>query len=108
MRAGTLTQRVRLESRVETDDDTGDPIPTWVLFAEVWGAVEPVRGREFVTEAQLHAQGDGRIRIRYLQGVEEKMRAVVAGVPYDIIAVADLKTDHYEMHLTYIKGLSEG
>ena len=53
MRAGTLNRRVRLESRVETDDEAGEPIPTWVVFAEVWGALEPTRGREFMTEAQI-------------------------------------------------------
>lgn len=108
MRAGTLTRRVRLESRVETDDDVGQPIATWVEFAEVWGAVEPVRGREFITEEQLHAVGDLKIRIRYLPGVEEKMRAVCDGVLYDIIAVMDQKTLHREMHLLVIKGLSDG
>ena len=108
MRAGTLNRRVRLESRVETDDEAGEPIPTWVVFAEVWGALEPTRGREFMTEAQLHAAGDGRIRIRALPGVEEKMRAVIDGVPYDIVNVADVKDAHEEMLLSFVKGLSDG
>ena len=108
MRAGTLNRRVRLESRVETDDAAGEPIAAWTLFAEVWGALEPTRGREFVTEAQLHAVGDGRIRIRALAGVEEKMRAVVDGELFDITNVADVKDAHKEMLLTYTRGLSDG
>jgi SPP1 family predicted phage head-tail adaptor len=108
VRAGTLNKRVRIEQRVEVDDDVGEPIPTWTLVTEVWGALEPTKGREFMTEAQLHAEGDGKIRIRYAAGVEEKMRAVIDGVPYDIVSVMDLKTRNREMHLTYIKGLSEG
>ena len=61
-----------------------------------------------MTEAQLHAAGDGRIRIRALSGVEEKMRAVVDGVPYDIINVSDIKDAHKEMLLTFVRGLSDG
>jgi len=108
MRAGTLDKRVQIDSRVEADDEAGEPIVTWTPFATVWGAIEPQRGREFVTEAQPHAQGDVRIRIRYLPGVQEKMRASCAGVLYDVQAVLDLKESHDEMHLICIKGMSDG
>jgi SPP1 family predicted phage head-tail adaptor len=108
MRAGTLNRQIVIESRVETDDDTGDPVPVWLPFATVWGALEPGRGRQFVGEQQIESEVTGRIRIRYRPGVTAKMRAVVDGVPYDILAVLDLKDRHEEMHLLTSEGLNDG
>lgn len=108
MRAGTLNKRLLIESRDEEDDEAGEPIVTWNSFADVWAAIEPDRGREFVSEAQPHAQGDIRIRIRYLPGVREKMRARWGDEIYDIQAVVNLKEGLKETHLLCIKGLSDG
>lgn len=108
MRAGTLNRRVRIERRIEVDDDTGDPVPSWVLFADVWGALEPQRGRELVTESELVTEYIGRIRIRYLPGVTAKMRAVVSSVHYNIEAIIDLLDRHEEMHLLVSYGIADG
>jgi len=108
VRGGTLNKRLQIDSRVENQDEVGEPIVTWTPFATVWAAIEPQRGREFTTEQQPHAQGDVRIRIRYLQGVEERMRASYGSTVYDIQAVLDLKESHEEMHLICIKGMSDG
>lgn len=105
--AGPLNRRVRIEERVEVDDDTGDPIPSWPTFAEVWGALEPSRGREFITEAELITEYVGRIRIRYLPGVTAKMRAVVGDQKYNIEAVVDLLDRHEEMHLLVSYGIAD-
>ena len=120
MRAGKLTRRIRLESRVETDDAAGEPIATWVLFAELWASIEPLQGREFVTAQQEHSNVTGKIRIRYtpapatgwpgVPGVNAKMRAVELPYQkvYDIVAVMDLDTRHREMQLLYSEGLNDG
>jgi SPP1 family predicted phage head-tail adaptor len=106
--AGPLNRRVQIQRRIEVDDDTGDPIPSWPLFAEVWGALEPARGRELITEAELVTEYVGRIRIRYLPGVTAKMRAVVGQVIYNIEAVIDLLDRHEEMHLLVSYGIADG
>jgi SPP1 family predicted phage head-tail adaptor len=110
MRAGTLNRRALLESREETSDEIGEPVETWTSFATVWCAVEPAPSgsKEIVTEAQVHAQVQGRIRIRFLPGVAPKMRATVDSVVYNIIAVLDLKERHEEMYLLYSQGLNDG
>lgn len=110
MRAGTLNRRVAIESRVEAPDSTGDPIATWTPFADVWCALEPspAGAKEFVTEEQIHSEVRGRIRIRYLPNVSAKMRAVVDGVPFDIVAVIDLKDRHEEMYLLTSQGVNDG
>lgn len=108
MRAGELDRRVQLQTREETDDEAGEPVVTWTDFAQVWAAVEPQSGSEFVTEAQPHAVGTVRIRIRYLAGVQEKMRAVYDGVPYDIKSVRNIDEQRKEMYLIATKGMSDG
>jgi SPP1 family predicted phage head-tail adaptor len=121
IRAGELNRRIRIERREEVDDDTGDPVPIepWPLFAEVWGALEPGRGRELVLEQELVAEVDARIRIRFLPGVTAKMRAhvypILQTVPkiqyahtFDIVAVLDQLDRRREMHLLVKEGVNDG
>jgi SPP1 family predicted phage head-tail adaptor len=106
--AGPLNRRVQIQRRLEVDDDTGDPVASWPLFAEVWGALEPARGRELVTEAELITEYVGRIRIRHLPGVTAKMRAKIGAVYYNIEAVIDLLDAHDETHLLVSYGIADG
>ena len=46
MRAGRLRRRLRLQRPVRTQSATGAVTTTWTTVATVWGAVEPVRGKD--------------------------------------------------------------
>ena len=71
----------------------------WGVFAEVWGSVEPLRGREFWAAKELQAEVSTRIRIRYLDGITPKMQVMDGSRLYWIEAVIDPEMRHIEMQL---------
>jgi head-tail adaptor len=71
MNPGRLNQRLRFErlANPEGQDLSGAPQGPWESVFTVWGKFEPLGGREFPTMAKMHAETQGRFRIRYRKGV---------------------------------------
>lgn len=99
MRAGKLRRRLEIQQAVETQSATGEMAVTWNTYATVWGAVEPLRGREFWAAKEQQAQIDTRIRIRYLAGVTPKMQVLDGTRVFLIYGVIDPESRHQEMQL---------
>jgi SPP1 family predicted phage head-tail adaptor len=99
MRAGKLRRRLEIQQAIETQGATGEMAVTWATFATVWGAVEPLRGREFWAAKEQQAMVDTRIRIRYLDGVTPKMEVLDGTRRYLITAVIDPEMRHIEQQL---------
>lgn len=108
MEAGSLRQRVTIEEpNQDVQNDFGEVVPApWSAVATIWGAVEPLSGRErWVGESdQRLATATVRIRIRYRQGITPQMR--VAHVDnagqtryYRILEVRNLEMRDREIHL---------
>lgn len=65
MRAGRLDHRLQLQQATRTRDDYGGYTTAWTTTATVWGAIEPLRGREFFENDRDNAEITARIVIRY-------------------------------------------
>lgn len=83
--SGKLRHRVRIErydylrdsqGEVIQDPVTGETPQAWVEVAEVWAAIEPVSGREFIQSAATQSKVDARIVIRQRDDVDASMRLV--------------------------------
>lgn len=83
--SGKLRHRVRIEKydylrdpqgEVIQDPVTGETPQQWVEVAEVWAAIEPVSGREFIQSAATQSKVDARIVIRQRDDVDASMRLV--------------------------------
>lgn len=83
--SGKLRHRVRIEKydylrdsqgEVIQDPVTGEVAQQWVEVAEVWAAIEPVSGREFIQSAATQSKVDARIVIRQRDDVDASMRLV--------------------------------
>lgn len=83
--SGKLRHRVRIErldylrdsqGDVIQDPNTGETSQAWVEVAEVWAAIEPVSGREFIQSAATQSKVDARIVIRQRDDVDASMRLV--------------------------------
>lgn len=79
--AGKLRHRLtiqRLEniedSSGEVQDSNGDLIQEWVNVATVWGAIEPLSGREFIAAQAEQSKVVARITIRYRNDIDASMR----------------------------------
>lgn len=87
MRAGWLRHRLIVQKVAETRDGTGFPAQAWTQFAEVWGAVNPMRGREMVEARQVHERVDTVIKLRYVEGLTSKHRILHAD-RFQVLAAA--------------------
>lgn len=63
-----------LERPVTHQNEFGEHTRSWQTFAEVWACVEQTGGAESTQAGQTHAAARYAVTIRYLGGVDEKMR----------------------------------
>jgi SPP1 family predicted phage head-tail adaptor len=90
MQAGRLDRRIRIESRVETQNAYGEAVISYVLLAEVWAEKKPLSGNEIFTAAQFFPAGTVKYKIRYIPQVNEKCRIIENGITYDIVYIAEV------------------
>jgi SPP1 family predicted phage head-tail adaptor len=109
MRAGTLDQRITIESRTDAVDTVGQPIPTWGAFAaNIPAGFDQIRGREFFTAQALTVVEAAMFRIRYLPGTIAGHRVQYDGKVWDIASVEQVFGRDREMHLFCATGLTAG
>lgn len=99
MKAGDLRQRITIQENTPTRNDSGELIESWSTWATVWGAVEPLAGREYFNAHQVTSEVDTRMRIRYRDGVTPQMRVSSDGRIYQIHAVVRVEERQREIHL---------
>jgi len=105
LRAGLLDRRVTLERRVEVVDASGQAILNFVPVAMVWARVEPLGGKEGFGQQQWVATGDLRFTIRWRDDVTPLHQVTYAGVPYDVVSVAE--DGRHEALLIVARGRAE-
>lgn len=108
MKAGDLRDFITIENQTPTQIGSGEEIPTWGTFAQVYASIEPVSGREYFVANQTANAATTRIRIRYYPGVVPQMRVVHGGKIYNILDVLDVMNRHREQHLMCQSGINEG
>lgn len=99
MQAGKLRHRVQIQQHVQGYDEAGQPIQEWQTVANVWAAVEPLRGRELLAAMALTNETTTRIRIRYHPGITGAMRVLFDGTAYNITSVIEVETRRREIQL---------
>ncbi len=100
MRAGKLRHRLIIERPQQSRSTSGAPVETFITFAQVWGAVEPLRGREFFAAQEIHSEVTTRIRIRYLAGITAAMRVIWSSRTFLVLyPPIDQESLHREMQL---------
>lgn len=99
--AGALNKRVTFKRKDGTKDSYGtDDVAAKIEIGTVWGAVEPLVGREFIAALQTQANLSVRIRCRYSSitaQVTTTCSAECEGKVYDITAILDPKSRHEEL-----------
>jgi SPP1 family predicted phage head-tail adaptor len=96
---GSLRQRIELQSRTDTQDATGQAVPTWATYATVWAAIEPLTGRELIAAKQAQSQDTVKVRCRYLTGILTTHRVLFGTRILAINAVINLDERNRELNL---------
>lgn len=107
LKAGSLDQRVTLQSRSVVTDAYGQDAITWVDIATVWAQCQALRGREFFAAAQVQQEQSVKVRIRYRADVDQKTRLVWKGVNHDITGVIPVGRKDF-LEILCMAGVKDG
>lgn len=99
MRAGARRHRLTIQRPVPGIGWGADP--TWATYADVWGSLEPLRGRELLAAQQVQSEVTGKSGIPYVSGVTPAMRFLCGGRIYQILAAIDPEERHRELQLLW-------
>lgn len=99
MKARDLRHRVTLQRLVLTQGASGDLTQGWQDVSTIWAAVEPLSGREYWQAQQIAAETSIRVRLRYMAGVDTKMRVLYGTRVLEILSIVDVEERHRELQL---------
>lgn len=108
MKACKLRHQITFEQKSETQDSFGQPVEVWVPFVTARADIEPLRGKELFTAQQVNGELTTKITIRYLAGINEKMRAVHGSVVYNLTPPVDIGMRHAWLEIMASSGLNNG
>jgi len=118
MQSGKLRHRLTLLRRTDSQQPGGQVAHSYTPFAEVWGGVRPLSGRELIAAQQVNSEINTEITIRFRNDVDETCRAqhIInhdVSPPwfdaYDILAIMpDPKTNRRELRLACVRRTAEG
>ncbi len=104
MRAGRLRHLVDIQQKSVTRNTFGEEVVVWASFADdIWAAVEPIRGQEFIALRQQGSELSTRIRCRYVPGVTPSMRVRFGDEAYEIQEVISPHERDRELELLCVK-----
>lgn len=88
---GLLHHSVEIQRAIETQDDVGHPITSWVTIYTRRSYKRRVTGGETFSGHQLHAEATDLFVLRYVSGVITKDRILFDSRIFDILEVDDLE-----------------
>ena len=113
LRAGVLNRRIRIQAPSATLDAFGIPAPGWTDLLTVWGAIEPLTGRELFNAQQVASEVTHRITIRFNALLTDTRlaatyRVLYAGRSFNIHAVMNEDEANVTMVMLASEGLNDG
>ncbi len=111
MRIGRLKHRLIIEQPVRLRNETGEFEDTWQLYATVWAAIEPIRGKEALSGNQILGDLDTRIVIRWstqADGIKATFRGRHQNVTYNFSTPAHHNVERREIEILAKSGRNNG
>lgn len=115
--ANRLNKRVTVLEKSVTRAANGEEIPDWVPFTsisssgdgKVWAEVEPIRGEEFFSAAQMQGAVDYKVTIRYTPVIRKDMRIQFGSLILDIASEPiNVKSASRRIELMCTSGVRNG
>lgn len=100
MQAGKLDRRITIQQESTfTRDSFGAKLSSWSDLATVWAEKRDLTARELFQAGQVYADVTTMFRIRYISGIDPKMRVSFESRYYNIRSVIDPTDQHRELQL---------
>jgi SPP1 family predicted phage head-tail adaptor len=98
MQGGKLRDYVTIQTYTDAFNSYGETIKNWTTYQEMYASIMSVSGREYLQSDKVQGDAMYKIRIRYLDGVSDKMRVLHDTTVYEIEAVLpDRTSDRYQI-----------
>lgn len=111
MRAGVLRHRILVEQPIRSQNATGEEEILWSVVGKVWGAVEPMSGREQLAANQIEATANTRIIMRWsdvMNGMDATWRLSHQGTVYNIFSITQVNMRRQEIEIMATSGVNLG
>ena len=86
---GALRHRLILEQATREPDGGGGATRTWLTVAEIWAAIDPLKGHETVVAEAIAGRVLFSIHLRYRGDIVPAMRFRLGARIFEILAVLD-------------------
>lgn len=106
MRIGKLRRRITIRCATLTQNSIGEMVQSWADFARnVPAQIVPANGKEAIQAAQVNAQQQVIVCIRYLPGVSPQMRIIYGTRTFEINSVMNKEERNREMEIVCVEHL---
>ncbi len=105
--AQELNTKVTLARYESYRDDDGILHEGWVDYGEVFAKIEPLVGREYLAAAQVQAEDNVKVTMRWNGDVQASDRLTMRGQHWDVVSVQNIRWHNREL-LLYCKRLGSG
>jgi SPP1 family predicted phage head-tail adaptor len=89
IRSGELRERVQIQVSAESRNNLGETTLTWAEYTTRWASVEGVSAREALLNGQQDTNVTHKVRMRYVDGLSQKMRLLWRGRILDIVSLLE-------------------
>lgn len=109
MDRGKLRLRITIDDKISVQDETGDPIVTWIPWAEnVPADLVSANGKEFAVANQILAQAQAAFLIPWIPGVLPTMRVRHGDAIWNIVALVPDRTHRESIKIGVVSGTNQG
>ena len=105
MRAGTMRNKVVIQSLTTSQDAYGGVTESWATFDTVWADIQYLTGNELWRAQQANSQAQGKVKIRYRTGILPTMRVKHGDDYLEIISVLPADNKGKELELLFKRWL---
>ena len=99
MNAGALRHRCWIQEPTFTPDGYGRTTPSRGTVTICWGALEPLKGREWIESGLENSEITAKFRMRYFAGIDPTMQLYFGSRTFEIVSVIDPDERHKELEL---------
>lgn len=99
LKTGAMRHRITFQRPLKTPDGYKGHTVKWQDMVTVWASVNPLSGREYFYSHQIKAEVTHRVKIRYREGITEKMRIKHLDRVLAIESILDLQERHETLEI---------
>lgn len=103
--AAELNTRITLARFESYRDSDGILHESWTTYAETFAKVEPLVGREYMAAAQVQAEDQVKVTMRYRDDMKPSDRLTMRGEHWDIRSIQNIRWKNREQ-LLYCKRIA--